>query len=84
VVPNCRDLGPAQAAQRKCLRSFHAELADKGVYLGRLYIGATIEDSALHTSRADDPDGGGRWGPTPTAISASSTPIPANSSANSP
>lgn len=41
--------GSAQAAQRNYLQSLHAEVADKGVYVGRLYIGAAIEKSAFHT-----------------------------------
>jgi len=41
--------GPAQAAQRNYLQSLRAEVADKGVYVGMLYIGAAIENSAFHT-----------------------------------
>jgi short-subunit dehydrogenase len=58
-VPNLSGPGPAQAAQRNYLQSLHAELADKGVYVGMLYIGAIIENSAFHTSGAGDD-----WGPT--------------------
>jgi short-subunit dehydrogenase len=41
--------GPAQAAQRNYLQSLHAEAAPRGVYVGMLYIGAAIEQSAFHT-----------------------------------
>jgi short-subunit dehydrogenase len=47
--PNMSGPGPAQAAQRNYLQSLHAEVADQGVYVGRLYIGAVIENSAFHT-----------------------------------
>ncbi|PZS24378.1 MAG: SDR family oxidoreductase [Pseudonocardiales bacterium] len=48
-LPNMSGPGPAQAAQRNYLQSLHAEVADKGVYVGMLYIGAAIENSAFHT-----------------------------------
>lgn len=65
-LPHLSGPGPAQAAQRNYLQSLHSELADKGVYVGMLYIGAIIEKSAFHTyveqSRAT---GTGRdWGAT--------------------
>ena len=47
-LPNMSGPGPAQAAQRNYLQSLHAEVAAKGVYVGRLYIGAAIEHSAFH------------------------------------
>lgn len=47
-LPNLSGPGPAQAAQRNYLQSLHAEVAKKGVYVGRLYIGAAIEHSAFH------------------------------------
>ena len=62
-IPNLSGPGPAQAAQRNYLQSLHAELAAKGVYIGALYIGATIENSAFHTSLTSDPDAQ-TWGPT--------------------
>jgi short-subunit dehydrogenase len=63
-LPNMSGPGPAQAAQRNYLQSLHAEVADKGVYVGMLYIGAIIENSAFHTWTTTS-DGGGRdWGPT--------------------
>jgi short-subunit dehydrogenase len=40
--------GPAQAAQRNYLQSLHAEVAEKGVYVGMLYVGAAIRHSAFH------------------------------------
>ena len=48
-LPNMSGPGPAQAAQRNYLQSLHAEVAEKGVYVGVLYIGAAIEHSAFHT-----------------------------------
>jgi len=48
-LPNMSGPGPAQAAQRNYLQSLHAEVASKGVYVGMLYIGAAIENSAFHT-----------------------------------
>ncbi|HEY2673668.1 MAG TPA: SDR family NAD(P)-dependent oxidoreductase [Rugosimonospora sp.] len=40
--------GFALAAQRNYLQSLHAAVADKGVYVGGLYIGAAIEHSPFH------------------------------------
>jgi short-subunit dehydrogenase len=40
---------PAQAAQRNYLQALHAEVAGQGVYVGMLYIGAAIQNSAFHT-----------------------------------
>ena len=48
-LPNMSGPGPAQTAQRNYLQSLHAEVAEKGVYVGMLYIGAAIENSAFHT-----------------------------------
>jgi short-subunit dehydrogenase len=48
-LPYMSGPGPAQAAQRNYLQSLQAEVAGKGVYVGRLYIGAAIEHSAFHT-----------------------------------
>ena len=48
-LPNMSGPGPAQAAQRNYLQSLHAEVAEKGVYVGMLYVGAAIENSAFHT-----------------------------------
>jgi short-subunit dehydrogenase len=47
-LPNMSGPGPAQAAQRNYLQSLHTEVADKGVYVGMLYVGAIIEESAFH------------------------------------
>ena len=58
---------PAQAAQRNYLQSLHAEVADKGVYVGMLYIGAIIENSAFHASLLDEEAAGTpipEWEPT--------------------
>jgi len=64
-LPNMSGPGPAQAAQRNYLQSLYAEVADRGIYVGMLYIGAVIENSAFHTW-ATTPDGGATrdWGPT--------------------
>ena len=48
-LPNMSVPGLAQAAQRNYLQSLHAEVAEKGIYVGMLYIGVAIEKSAFHT-----------------------------------
>ena len=48
-LPYMSGPSPAQAAQRNYLQALHAEVADKGVYVGMLYIGAAIKNSAFHT-----------------------------------
>jgi len=48
-LPDMSGPSPAQAAQRNYLQALHAEVADKGVYVGMLYIGAAIKNSAFHT-----------------------------------
>ena len=65
-LPRMSGPGPAQAAQRNYLQSLQAEVADKGVYVGMLYIGALIENSAFHTQTEEAKAAGtGRdWGPT--------------------
>lgn len=65
-LPNMSGPGPAQAAQRNYLQSLHTEVADKGVYVGMLYIGAIIENSAFHaqSQHTTDPATGRAWGPT--------------------
>lgn len=52
--PGCRTPGPAQAAQRNYLQALHAEVAEKGVYVGMLYIGAAIKNSAFHAEMEKD------------------------------
>jgi short-subunit dehydrogenase len=47
-MPNLSGPGPALAAQRNYFQSLQAELAGTGVYVGRLYIGAIIKNSAWH------------------------------------
>jgi short-subunit dehydrogenase len=47
-LPNMSGPSPAQAAQRNYLQALHAEVAGRGVYVGMLYIGAAIENSAFH------------------------------------
>ena len=43
--------GFALAAQRNYMQSLHAAVADQGVYVGGLYIGAAIEHSAFYAQR---------------------------------
>jgi short-subunit dehydrogenase len=50
-LPHMSGPSPAQAAQRNYLQALHAEVAEHGVYVGMLYIGAAIEHSAFHTER---------------------------------
>jgi short-subunit dehydrogenase len=40
--------GLALAAQRNYLQALHAQVADRGVYVGGLYIGAAIENTPFH------------------------------------
>ena len=65
-LPNMSGSGPAQAAQRNYLQSLHAEVSGKGVYVGMLYIGAVIENSAFHrwSEEAKVAGTGRHWGPT--------------------
>jgi short-subunit dehydrogenase len=63
-LPDISGPGPAQAAQRNYLQSLHAEMIDKGIYVGMIYVGAIIESSAFHTWTTT-PEGSVRnWGPT--------------------
>jgi short-subunit dehydrogenase len=48
-LPYLSGPSPAQAAQRNYLQALHAEVAGKGVYVGMLYVGAAIRNSAFHT-----------------------------------
>jgi short-subunit dehydrogenase len=48
-LPDMSGPSPAQAAQRNYLQALHAEVAEKGVYVGMLYVGAAIANSAFHT-----------------------------------
>jgi short-subunit dehydrogenase len=50
-MPDMSGPGPALAAQRNYLQSLHAEVAEKGVYVGRLYIGAAIKRTPFHARR---------------------------------
>jgi short-subunit dehydrogenase len=66
-LPNMSGPSPAQAAQRNYLQSLHAEVAGQGVYVGMLYIGAVIENSAFHAWLHDATTAGTptrEWGPT--------------------
>jgi short-subunit dehydrogenase len=63
-LPNMSGPGPAQAAQRNYLQSLDAELSGQGIYVGMLYIGAVIEDSAFHTWTMTTDGGARTWGPT--------------------
>lgn len=49
-MPHRSGPGPAIAAQRNYLESLEHEVADRNVYIGRLYIGAAITGSAWHAS----------------------------------
>jgi short-subunit dehydrogenase len=51
-LPHMSGPSPAQAAQRNYLQALHAEVAEKGVYVGMLYIGAAIKHSAFHAEMA--------------------------------
>ena len=64
--PHITGPGPALAAQRNYLQALHAAVADKGVYVGRLYIGAAIENSAFHAwwTPPGRPAPARDWGPT--------------------
>jgi len=46
--PFMSGVGPAMAAVRNYVHSLHAEVADKGVYVGTLLVGALILGSAWH------------------------------------
>jgi short-subunit dehydrogenase len=50
-IPNLSGPGPALAAARNYLQSLAAEVADHGVYVGQLYIGASILHSAFYLRR---------------------------------
>jgi short-subunit dehydrogenase len=50
-LPNLSGPGPAAAAQRNYLQSLEGEVAGRGVYVGRLYIGAAILGSAWHAGQ---------------------------------
>jgi short-subunit dehydrogenase len=52
-LPNMSGPSPAQAAQRNYLQALAAEVAEKGVYVGMLYIGAAIKNSAFHAEMED-------------------------------
>ncbi len=47
-LPYMSGPSPAQAAERNYLQALRAEVAGKGVYVGMLYIGAAIKNSAFH------------------------------------
>ncbi|HEY4455292.1 MAG TPA: SDR family NAD(P)-dependent oxidoreductase [Pseudonocardiaceae bacterium] len=49
-MPHRSGPGPAIAAQRNYLESLEREVADRNVYIGRLYIGAAITGSAWHAA----------------------------------
>jgi len=48
-LPYMSGPSPAQAAQRNYLQALSAEVAEEGVYVGMLYIGAAIRNSSFHT-----------------------------------
>lgn len=47
-IPRMSGPGPAMAAQRNYLQSLGKELEPQGVFVGRIYISALIENSAIH------------------------------------
>jgi hypothetical protein len=47
-MPRFSAAAPALGAQRNYLQSLETGVGDKGVYVGRLYVGATIEHSVWH------------------------------------
>jgi short-subunit dehydrogenase len=53
-LPNMSGPSPAQAAQRNYLQALHAEVAGQGVYVGMLFVGAAIKNSAFHTELEQD------------------------------
>jgi short-subunit dehydrogenase len=53
-MPYFSGAGPGLAAQRNYLQSLKTELDDKGVYVGGMYIGATIEHSSRHAKLETD------------------------------
>jgi short-subunit dehydrogenase len=53
-MPYFSGAGPGLAAQRNYLQSLNTELDDKGVYVGGMYIGATIEHSSRHAKLEAD------------------------------
>jgi short-subunit dehydrogenase len=59
--------GFALAAQRNYLQSLHAAVADRGVYVGALYIGAAIEHSPFHAEREAAKAAGARVPEMPSA-----------------
>ena len=66
-LPNMSGPSPAQAAQRNYLQALHAEVAEKGVYVGMLYIGAAIKNSAFHAEMENGKAAGGPGWEMPTA-----------------
>ncbi len=50
--PSLSGPGPLMAAARNYLLSLHAEVADKGVYVGAVLVGALIANSAAHSAVA--------------------------------
>jgi len=48
-LPHMSGPSPAQAAKRNYLQALQAEVADRNVYVGMLYVGAAIRNSAFHT-----------------------------------
>ena len=47
-LPNMSGPSPAQAALRNYLQALHDEVAEKGVYVGMLFVGAAIKKSGFH------------------------------------
>ena len=58
--------GLTLAAQRNYLQALHAEVAQKGVYVGGLYIGAAIENTPFHAQMQAAKAGGAAVPEMPT------------------
>lgn len=66
-MPGMSGVGPALAAQRNYLQSLHAEVAEQGVYVGRLYIGAAIKNTPFHAQLEEAKASGANAWEVPTA-----------------
>lgn len=65
-LPDMSGPSPAQAAQRNYLQALHAEVAGEGVYVGMLYTGAAIKNSAFHAEMEKGKAAGARVWEMPT------------------
>jgi short-subunit dehydrogenase len=65
-LPNMSGPSPAQAAQRNYLQALHNEVAENGIYVGALYVGAAIKNSAFHAGMEKAKAAGDRVWEMPT------------------